>query len=441
MQPSRIGALLGVAAVAVIVVVIIAVSGSGGHTLRASFDSAVQLAPGQEVRVAGRKVGKVGSINLQYGHAVVDLKISDGDIWPLPRGTTADTRWGSTTSIAYRYVELIPPPPTRASAPALPDGALLPQTQTRTAFELDQAYRMFRGRTRGDVQAVVGELADTLQGHAGALRRGLHDAGPGLDQAAALLRELSADDKALDTLAVAGDRATSALASRSSDLGGLIVHAADTFDELAQHARAQQAALDRAPRAFEAATGTLGRLDGSLVGLQALVDDLGPGARALRTLARPARRAVNELRTVAPLATRTLLSGRRAAPQLTRLLETGTGFLPRLGTVLGQLEPMVGCLRPYAPELAGMLTTWTGWNKNYDAGGHYARTFPLLFNAALIPGTPLDARQITSSSSERLFYAMPRPPGLNAGQPFFQPQCDAGPAALDASKDPEGAGR
>jgi hypothetical protein len=65
----------------------------------------------------------------------------------------------------------------------------------------------------------------------------------------------------------------------------------------------------------------------------------------------------------------------------------------------------------------------------------------LLFNAALAPGTTLSSQAITSASGGRLTYAMPRPPGLNAGKPWFQPQCDAGPASLDPSKDPEGAGK
>jgi hypothetical protein len=88
-----------------------------------------------------------------------------------------------------------------------------------------------------------------------------------------------------------------------------------------------------------------------------------------------------------------------------------------------------------------MFSTWTGYNKNYDAQGHYARTFPLQTNPALAPGTSQTSQQITSELSDRVNYAMPRPPGLNTGQPWFQPQCGAGPDALDASKDPEGASR
>ncbi|MEA2273229.1 MAG: hypothetical protein QOI98_1937, partial [Solirubrobacteraceae bacterium] len=59
----------------------------------------------------------------------------------------------------------------------------------------------------------------------------------------------------------------------------------------------------------------------------------------------------------------------------------------------------------------------------------------------ILPGTPLNSQQVTTVMKDRLKYAMPRPPGLNAGQPWFQPQCGAGPDSLDPSKDPEGAGK
>jgi ABC-type transporter Mla subunit MlaD len=435
---SRILALLGVVVLlgGGLVIVVGALTGGDFHTLRASFDSAVQLAPGQEVRIAGRKIGEITAINVVDGRAVVDLEVRDSNVWPLHRGTTAGTRWGSTTSLAYRYVEIYPGP---ASAPALPDNGVLTAAYTKTAVELDQSYRIFRGRTRGDLRSLVSELGDTLDGRQQALQTGLHAAPGGLDETSGVLRELSADSNALRTLMVAGDHVTSALAAHTSDLGGTVAHAAATFDEFANHARAQQASLDRAPAALRESVLTLARLDSSLVGLHALVNDLAPGALALRAMATPARLAVAQLRTVAPLATSTLRRGRSAAPGITRLLKVGTPFLPALGKVLTQLEPMLGCIRPYAPELAGNLSTWAGYNKNFDAGGHYARTFSLLVNPAIVPGTPLNSKQITDTTT--LKYAMPRPPGLNAGQPWLLPQCGAGPDALNSAKDPEGTGK
>jgi len=433
---ARLIAFLSLAAAAVLVVLVI--SPGGDHTLRASFDSAEQLAPGQEVRIAGRKVGEIGSIDLVDGHAVVQLKIKDSGVWPLRRGTTADVRWGSTTSLANRYVQLHPGPD---PAPKLPDGGILSTRDTKSAVELDTAYRIFRGRTRGDLRHLVMEAGDTLDGQGPALSKALRSAPGGLDATASLLRELGADQEALRTLAAAGDRATSALAARGARLSSLVQHAGDTFDEFARHTRAEQVSLERAPSALHESTGTLARLDMSLTGLRALLTDLAPGARELRVMAAPARAAFAELRRVVPIANAALRSGTRAAPGIARLLRTGSPFLSKLGTDLDQLEPMMACIRPYAPELAGNLTTWTGYNKNFDSGGHYARTFPLQFNSLLAPGSTSNSAEIVKASSGALHYAMPRPPGLNAGKPWFRPRCGAGPESLDASKDPEGAGR
>ena len=96
---------------------------------------------------------------------------------------------------------------------------------------------------------------------------------------------------------------------------------------------------------------------------------------------------------------------------------------------------MAGCIRPYGPELSGFLSTWIGYTKGYDAQGHSAR---ILVQAPPVPvGSPLSSKQAVDLHGGALKYAMPRPPGLNAGQPWFQPQCGAGPDALDPAKDPE----
>lgn len=427
----------GVAGLVVLVAVVaLLVLGGSGHTLRAAFDSGVQAVPGQEVRIAGRKVGRIRSVDEVDGEAIVKLDISDDDAWPLPRGTTARLRFGSTSGYALRYVELHPGP---ESAPALADDGLLGRAQTTTPVELDQVYRMFRGRARADLGGLVDELGQTFGPQAKPLSSALRDAPEGLEQTTAVLDELSADRRALRTLVVAGDRTASALAAREGPLGEAIGGAAQTFDAVATRATAVRGALERFPLTLTTSRATLHRLDGSITGLQDLVGELRPGATALRRMAPAARGALTELRAVAPLTERTLRRGTSAAPELTRLLRTGTPFLPRLGSALDRLAPMAGCLRPYTPELAGFLSTWTGYPKNYDSSGHYAR---ILVQVPPVPvGSPLSSEQAVRAHGGNLSYAMPRPPGLNAGQPSFQPQCGAGRDALDPAKDPERGGK
>lgn len=426
-------AAAGALAAAVLLVVVVFSSGGRTHTLDAAFDSAIQLTPGQEVRVAGRKVGEVGDITLADGLARVKLKISDGDAWPLPRGTVARARWGSTTSYLSRYVELYPGP---QGAGALADGAILPTKDTRSAFELDQSYRIFRGHTRAQTSRLIDDLGAGVGPEGAALRRGLAAAPGGLGATADVMQELGADGERLRTLADAGDRTTTALASRADDLQRLVADAAGAFDELAAHTRAQQVALDRAPHTFDVATTTLRRMDRSIDGLDALVSDLGPGGEALRRFAVAARPAVHALREVSPAIVATLAAGTGAAPHVQTLLRTLTPLLADTRTALDGFAPHFDCLRPYTPEIIGFLSTWTGQLKNYDASGHYARSFPLTVIPSLLPGTTNTPAQAVAREPG-ISYAMPRPPGLNAGKPWFLPQCGITPKALDAAADPE----
>ena len=56
-------------------------------------------------------------------------------------------------------------------------------------------------------------------------------------------------------------------------------------------------------------------------------------------------------------------------------------------------------------------------------------------------GTNLSAQQVTKLTGGGTQYAFPRPPGLNAGQPWLVAQCGAAAEALDAARDPEAPGR
>jgi virulence factor Mce-like protein len=425
-------AALGIALVAVGLVF----KGSGSHTVRAAFQSAIQVVPGQEVRVAGRKVGAVESIKEEDGEAVVGMKIGD-DAWPLHRGTTARLRFGSVGGYAARFVELEPGPD---SAPALPDGGALTSADTITPVEYDQIFNTFDKPTRRNLQGMLGNAAATLGDRGGDLARGLHEGAPALDRISNTMGDLGADPHALDKLVRAGARTSAALRSRDPQLRALLDQAASTFDELAGQARAQQVTLERFPAALTSGRATLRRLDSSLDGLDGLVADLGPGARGLREMAPTAYRSTATLHELAPLVTRTLTDGAQSVPDIDRLVRAGTTFMPKTGRVLHELSPMLHCIRPYTPELAGMWSTWLSFSGWSDDKAGYSRALLTVALPGMTPGSTMNSKQVVETYKGRIFYAMPRPPGLNAGKPWFLPECGAGPDALDASKDPENGG-
>ena len=429
--------LLGVAALAAVVLTLALGSQSPTHVLLAGFANTNQMTPGQEVRIAGRRVGEITHIALDRGTgtAVATLQISDPQVWPLPQGSIAVARWGSNTSYLGRYTEIIPGP---ARNPPLRDGGILTPQQDQSAFELDQAYNIFRGPTAAQTQALLNRLGATLSTQGPALQRGLGAAPVGFDQAAGLLSSLSTNEYDLRLLASSGDATLSALNSRSPELQQLVSSAAGTFRTFAAHTGAEQQALAQARPSLLGAEHTFGRLDGSLSTLTALVHALAPGAPRLARLATSATSALTTLRAVAPQATATLSAGTAAAPRLASLFTAGNAVFPSASRALSTSAPMLACLRPYTPDIAGFLTTWSGFTSHYDAGGHYGRSFELTVVPALLPGTGNSPAKAIAQSPN-ITYAFPRPPGLNEGRPYFIPQCGVTPAALNPADDPEAA--
>src|SRR4051812_26052547 len=57
------------------------------RTILAEFSSAQAVTPGQgqTVNVAGVKVGEIGEVRLEQGHAVVELKIDSNELGPVYR--------------------------------------------------------------------------------------------------------------------------------------------------------------------------------------------------------------------------------------------------------------------------------------------------------------------------------------------------------------------
>jgi ABC-type transporter Mla subunit MlaD len=431
-RARRIG-LAGLAAIVVALLALVVLTGGDDHrTLRATFGQAPQVVTGQEVRIAGRKVGSVQSVKEVDGQAVVTMAFGAGD-WPLHRGTVARVRYGSLSGYAGRFIDLRPGP---RSAPALADGAVLGIGQTITQTEFDELWNTFDATTRRNLQGTLDGAADLVGPRGAELGRSLQLGGPGVEGLAGLMADLGHDPAALQTLVRAGARTTAELRRQEPALRELLPRAAGTFEELAGRAREQQAALERLPATLRIGRSTLARLDASVTGLRALVTDLRPGARALQLLAPTATRTIRKLHAVAPLATRTLVVGRRNAPAISRFLRAATPVLPRVASILDRAAPAVGCIRPYAPEITGTLVTWAGLGST-DPLGLNGRANLTQLPPLVGAGTPASASEITRLYRNRISYAMPRPPGLDSGKPWFQPQCGAGPDALDPAKDPE----
>jgi phospholipid/cholesterol/gamma-HCH transport system substrate-binding protein len=428
-------ALLVAATVAV--AVIVAGRGSDGHRVFVTVREATDVISGQDVRSAGENVGSIASVEPVDRGRAVRLTLELGDrAWPLPQGTRFALRWGGTISYSNRFVALTRPAHPRAM---LRDGATIPAADFATPVEVDQLVGTFTRPVRRGVKAFLRRGGVTFATARPQLRRALDAAPPAVRQADLVLRDLDSDQRSLDALVRSSARVTAAVRSADPGLGALVSGAATTFDAAAGQAVALKATLSRSPQTFAAARSTLARAGHTLTAAAQLTDRLAPGVVALRRIAHPLDDVLSTVVDVGPDVRTTLAVAGRSTSDLDPLLAKATALSPQIGSVAHRSVTQLRCIRPYTPDIISFFTNWGDFLSATDGKDKYLRASVESF----MPGGH-NAQTGDSAQAARQYpglrYAFPRPPGYNAGQPWFLPECGAGRDALDPSKDPEARG-
>lgn len=401
------------------------------HTVKAVFTQAPQLYAEQPVIIRGERVGTIESVEVVDGKAVVELGM---DRWPLPQGTTALVRFGSTLCAACRTVDLIPGP---ENAKDIAEGGVIPEARTTTAVEIDDIFNMFKRETRKDIQGTLQDGARATRGQSRQIADGLVGTADTLEATTGLLADLGEDRAALSTLVDQGEAATETLAGRRETIEELLTVAAATFDEFGSNTAQIRASIEELAPTFRESRTTLRQLDGTLVTLDGLFDDLDPALAELRPLIRAARPVPARLRELSPVATETLRVLTDTAPQTTELLRKGQPFAQKLDRVSAGLAPQVGCVRPYTPEISSFFLQWSSWAQYYDDISHYGRVKGNMGATSNTNTRDTNNEDFLNGPGRGLDQAIPYPPGLTSDDPWFIPECGAGPDALDPGKDPE----
>jgi ABC-type transporter Mla subunit MlaD len=432
-QPRRF-APIGLAVVALVAVVLLTSGASGGHHVFVTVPDATDALAGQDIRAAGQNVGTIASITpVQHGRAVrLDLQIGNA-AWPLPSGSQFTLKWGGTISYDNRYIALVRGP---AGATSIHDGATIPSAAFATPVEFDQLINTFTPKVQHDVKALIRRGGVTFSVAQPNLRRAIVAGSPALTQASYVLRDLDANETALNTLVRSTDNVVNAVQSANPGVGQLVSSAATTFSAVASQATQLQATLSAAPPTLTDARATLAHADRTLGAAQDLAARLAPGVEQVRKIASPLNSVLATVLRVGPNAIATLQSARQATPDLNPLLVKATTLMPELGSIGRQSVTQLNCIRPYTPDIIAFFSTWGDWLSPSDGTDRYGRA-----NAeSLLPAgnniSTLNSGQ-AAQQYPGLRYGFPRPPGYNAGQPWFLPQCGAGPSALDPTQDPE----
>ena len=139
--------------------------GFGGTSYRACFTDVTGVLPGDDVRIAGVKVGQVKRIRLVG--TVAELEFTVDEAIPLPASTRAKIRYRNL--VGQRYVALLEGP----ASGTLAKGGLIPLAQTTPALDLTALFNGFRplftGLEADGVNRFAYEIIQVLQGERGTM--------------------------------------------------------------------------------------------------------------------------------------------------------------------------------------------------------------------------------------------------------------------------------
>jgi ABC-type transporter Mla subunit MlaD len=212
--------------------------------------------------------------------------------------------------------------------------------------------------------------------------------------------------------------------------------AGTTLAAIGGEARALQSALGRVPKTMEQAQTTLARTGFTLAQAGQLTDRLAPGVVQLRKLLPPLDRTLATVVDVGPDARGTLRTARRAAPDIAELLSRVRAKSSQVESIGRQAAKQLKCIRPYSPEIGSIASTWSDFLSHVDERDKLLRV-QVQSQLAMPTNINFQNSAAAAKAFPGMTYAFPRPPGTNAGQPWFLPECGAGPDALDPSTDPE----
>ncbi len=237
--------LLGL--VSTLVVLATSAGGSnGGYTVRAIFDSAGNIIPGEDVKIDGVKVGSVGSVTpTSLAKAAVVLHINNPGFQDFRADASCTVR--PQALIGEKYVDCIPTQPRVEGTPLPPplqkianghegEGErLLPVQNTHSPVDVDLLGDISRLPERQRLTLILNELGAGLAGRGSDLNAVIRRANPALQEFDRVLAILAGENRVLAKLAVDSDRALAPLARVRQQVADFLVQSNTVAQATAAH--------------------------------------------------------------------------------------------------------------------------------------------------------------------------------------------------------------
>jgi phospholipid/cholesterol/gamma-HCH transport system substrate-binding protein len=413
--------------VVVAIVLLLVLGGGGGASYHLVFAEADQLVRGDQVQVGGVPVGSVTDIELTKSYqARVTIHV-DGSLAPLHEGTVAEVRVPSLSSVANRYVAVLPGPNNR---PALSDGATLPATATKPVTDLDQLFNTLNPKTREGLSNFIRGTGEQYVGAGKALGESTEYFAPAIAATDHFFTELANDQPVFTNFLVESAKAVTTIGARSEQLTDLIENANTTFTAVGSQQAQLAQGLKQLPGTLQQGNHTFAELPSTFGALKELVDASKPTVGPLTTLLERLHGLVTTATTPVhnfhlafsrPGPNNDLTDLVRALPALARALTTAS---PSSVQAEKESVPITAFFGPYSPDLAGTLRTFGQAGSYYDANGHYARLTPVFptfkqgENNTLVPASPTEALATLKSGQSTRCPGGATQPAADGSSPF-----------------------
>jgi virulence factor Mce-like protein len=323
------------------------------YNVKVVLPEASGLQPSNQVRIAGTRVGIVGSLsphqNPRTGRVTViaTLKL-EKSVEPLPANTHAVVQ--SVSAIGLKYLEL----EKGNSSRTLKAGATIPIDQTREPVEIDELFNMFDKKTRTAIKINTNNFGDGLAGRGLGLNNTIAELRPLVTKAAPAFRNLAAPSTGLHELFVALDRAASQSAPVAQQQAEYFSDLDTFFTAFASVSPSLEAATRDGPASLQQATYSLPHEAPFYADATEFMHLLRPSASSLRTEAPQLGHAFSE--GAVNLAAATALNSRLAEASKA-LQEFGQNPVVTLA-----LEDFQQTLEVGNPLLAGIAPAQTNCN-------------------------------------------------------------------------------
>lgn len=406
-----------VALAAVVVALVAAVSalgsngndddGGDGYRVRAVFDNASFIIPGEDVKVGGVIAGKIEKTELSDDNKAIVVFSLDPAFQNLRQDATCHV--GLQSLIGEQFIECVPTQPRgEGVAPVAPlavikDGPgkgqrFLPVTQTSSPVGPDLLADIMRVPQQDRFRLILGELGVGLAGNGTELRAAISRANPALQQTNRVIQVLADQNELIARLATQSDQALAPLAAKRKDLSGFIRTAGQTAQATAERG-------DALEQNFALFPSFLQQLKPAMERISALSDQLGPSVANLSSQADSLNKVTTNLGPFFKAATPAFVSlgdvadrGRKTFPEISNLVDRAGKLTKPLGPLAKDLANL-GDSFDQQNGITNLLRTiyyFTAAMNGKDGISHYLRA-SLFVNQCADRTAQYDAQALCSA--------------------------------------------